>query len=181
MPFQGSPLDIQFKSIISAKGIENKFELLYFPFQQALGFMNNGSLDAVIVPEPIASKLEESGNAQRLITMFDIWSEINNGDGRSPQVSLFTTNNFISKNKNAIQKILELLKESTTLVSSLDSAVIEKYSNQFSMSQELFKKALHQTVYQINTPEENKAISQNYLIMTHYQNIPDDAFYYTEE
>ena len=143
--------------------------------------MNNGSLDAVIVPEPIASKLEESGNAQRLITMFDIWSEINNGDGRSPQVSLFTTNNFISKNKNAIQKILELLKESTTLVSSLDSAVIEKYSNQFSMSQELFKKALHQTVYQINTPEENKAISQNYLIMTHYQNIPDDAFYYTEE
>ena len=28
LPFQGSPLDIQFKSIISAKGIENKFQVI---------------------------------------------------------------------------------------------------------------------------------------------------------
>ncbi len=181
LPFQGSPLDIQFKSIISARGIENKFELLYFPFQQAIGLMNNGSLDAVIVPEPIASKLEESGNAKRLTTMFDIWSEINNGDGRSPQISLFTTNKFISKNKKATKDILNLLKESTAIVNNVDSTVIEKYSNQFSMSQDIFRKALHQTVYQVNTPEEDKLISQKYLLMTQYKNIPDDAFYYNAQ
>jgi NitT/TauT family transport system substrate-binding protein len=96
VPFPGSPLDFQTRTILRRKGLDPDRDLTisYAPPPQAAARLLQGRIDVAPLPEPLATTLEMNKGLVRLIAYTRAWAEINGGEAASPQVSLFATRSF---------------------------------------------------------------------------------------
>ena len=96
LPFPGSPLDFQTRYILKKKGINPEKDLFisYSPFSQTIPKLLKDQLDAAPIPEPLATNVIQSYGLMRLIDYKEAWAEVSGGNKLSPQVSLFSTEEF---------------------------------------------------------------------------------------
>jgi hypothetical protein len=94
LPFVGSPLDIQMRALLRLQLTDGKILVANRPLPETMQRWRSGELYAAVFPEPMATILETAGQAMRLADIADLWASVNNGERRSPQVSLFCKSGF---------------------------------------------------------------------------------------
>jgi NitT/TauT family transport system substrate-binding protein len=108
LPFPGSPLDFQTRFILSKEGIdpEKDLQISYSSFPHTVSRLLLGQIDAAPLPEPLATNLVLNKGLTRLIDYKEAWARVSGGEKGSPQVSLFSTDVFIQKEKKLIAELI---------------------------------------------------------------------------
>ncbi|HTP57401.1 MAG TPA: ABC transporter substrate-binding protein, partial [Spirochaetia bacterium] len=101
LPFPGSPLDFQTRALLSHAGLDpdRDVSISYGPFAQSVARVLSGQVDAAALPEPLATSVVGGNGLLRLVDFPKAWAELNNGDSRSPQVSLFCAKTFAASHR----------------------------------------------------------------------------------
>jgi len=158
IPFPGSPLDFQTRFILSKSGLDPDRDVIitYSPFSQTIPKLLMGKLDAAPLPEPLATNVEEGKNLYRLIDYKIAWANASGGDFRSPQVSLFCTEEYGSANENILMRLVNEWETHTRYVKENPGAgerVAKKYLD---FQPSVLEKAIKNTEYYIPPFAENR-------------------------
>lgn len=89
LPFAGSPLDRQVRALVSLSSEFTGITLQNAELAETLQRWAKCELCAAVFPEPIAARLISTGAGHRFADIASLWAQINHGERRSPQVSLF--------------------------------------------------------------------------------------------
>lgn len=89
LPFAGSPLDRQVRALALLSTAFTGINLQNAELTETLQRWGRGELCAAVFPEPIAARLVSTGAGYRFADIAALWAQINQGERRSPQVSLF--------------------------------------------------------------------------------------------
>jgi len=164
LPFPGSPLDFQTRYILKKKGINPEKDLFisYSPFSQTIPKLLKDQLDAAPIPEPLATNVIQSYGLMRLIDYKEAWAEVSGGNKLSPQVSLFSTEEFNRSRKILlIQFNREWQKASQFVVNNPgSSAALTK--DHLSLSADVIETAIKNTYYLIPSFEDNIKMVTDY-------------------
>jgi hypothetical protein len=177
VPFAKSPLDLQLRAILKNKKMTSAVTIEYGPPQQAVALLLSGKTDAVAVPEPIASQLEDDGKAIRLFQFRNEWAEVTNGDTRSPQVSLFAMNKWAGKHTKAIDGLLKMIGETVKETNSDPVHFAELYANRFNLTRGVINTGLANTLFDEPGFDETVKLCNDYMAKIGLQPI-DPQFYY---
>jgi len=159
LPFPGSPLDFQTRALLAHQGIdaEKDLSISYGPFAQSVARLLSGQLDAAPLPEPMATSVSGREGLLRLIDYSRAWAAVNGGDGRSPQVSLFSTAGFAASRKSLVLALVEAWRESSRAVSTDTSAVSDSFAAALELSADVVKEATRRTVFEVPDFAENES------------------------
>ena len=90
IPFPGSPLDFQSRTLLSFEKIDPDKDLTisYGPFAQSVQRLLVGQLDVAALPEPLATTVVRKNGLLRLVEYSQAWARLTGGDAQSPQVMI---------------------------------------------------------------------------------------------
>ncbi len=175
VPFQKSPLDLQLKTVLKRQNIENSIEIGYEAIGRQIPLLIAGKTDGIAIPEPFVSKLLAQNDYKILFSFYDKWKEINNGEGRTPQVSLFVKKEFGASNKAILLKIIDEIKSNISNIG--EEFIIEKYSKIFEIDKTTLTGALKRTYFEIPDRETSIGLSSEYENTIENIDIPPDFFF----
>ncbi len=157
IPFPGSPLDFQTRYILKRVGIDpdRNLSINYSPPSQTMARLIKGQLDAAPLPEPLASYLVSQKGLCRLIDYKEVWAELSDGDPRSPQVSLFTTQSFSRMNREFISRLMSHWGEAVQRVIANPEVMARKFSKILGFAEDVVSEAIRNTLYYLPSPSEN--------------------------
>ncbi len=157
LPFPGSPLDFQTRYILLKKGLnpDKDLKINYMPFNQTIGMLIKGKIDAAPLPEPLVTNLVVNKGLLRLIDYKEAWATINGGNEKSPQVSLFTLKDTAEKNRKLIAELVETWREISMEVAENPMEVGNRYAGCLSMPANVVGNAVGKTLYYVPSFREN--------------------------
>jgi NitT/TauT family transport system substrate-binding protein len=179
VPFAKSPLDLQTRVILEARGLAGKVSLEYAPPQQALALLLAGKLDAAALPEPLPSQLEAAGKAFRLARYQDLWKAVTGGEARSPQVSLFVLEPFAGSHAGFMNGFIAAVAASTAAVTADPAQAAAARATDFKLTPEIVKTGLDNTLLAVPPKAETRSLIMDYLKRLALPP-PDAAFFYGE-
>ncbi len=108
MPFPGSPLDFQSRTLLSFEKIDpdKDVSISFGPFAQSVQRLLAGQLDAAALPEPLATLVVRKNGLLRLVEYSQAWARFTGGDRQSPQVSLFATEGWARDHADLISPVI---------------------------------------------------------------------------
>jgi NitT/TauT family transport system substrate-binding protein len=177
VPFAGSPLDLQTRSILSSRNLLDKVLIEYAPPQQAVALVLAGKVDAAAVPEPLPSRLEETGKIFRLARYQDLWSEVTGGEARSPQVSLFVRKTFVVGHQRLITHLLKEVENTIVEVTADPESAAARHSATFQLSQQVVKNGLANTFFGMVSNREARILITDYMERIGLEDISPLFFY----
>ncbi len=147
VPFAGSPLELQMIAISRKNEALAGIKLEYAPMQQMGGLLLTGRADAAAMPEPVASRLLSSDKFHKVAAVADLWGQINGGDVRSPQISVFIKN---VDSVGGTDTILAINRELDAIIDDINKnkeKYARKYASVFNLSQKEMLSAINGTIY----------------------------------
>jgi ABC-type nitrate/sulfonate/bicarbonate transport system substrate-binding protein len=159
LPFPGSPLDFQTRAILARQGIDPAKDLFisYGAFAQSVARLLSGQVDAAALPEPVATSVVGKHGLVRLFEYSRAWAAVNGGDGRSPQVSLFSTEVFASSHRSLLLKLIEAWRESCRIISADPAAAAYSYAATLGLAPDVLAEATRRTLFDVPDLVENKS------------------------
>ncbi|MCI8635476.1 MAG: aliphatic sulfonate ABC transporter substrate-binding protein [Eubacterium sp.] len=85
-----------------------------------VNLMDNGSIDAAVVPEPWGTIMEKSGNAEILLDYNELF-----WDGNYPAALVVANGDFIKEHPQLVQEFLEMHESTTSFINQNPSAAQE--------------------------------------------------------
>lgn len=159
VPFAGSPLDQQLRALLRSQSLEGLVRIQYSPIPQQIPLLLSGQVQAISLPEPLASRLILQNGAYEVFSFSQAWGAIAQGDPRSPQVSLFALRNHKDSWGSVMPALLNALKATTKRVKELPEEVAPQYTEFFGLPTPLLIRGLTKTLLEITPFEaEKKAI-----------------------
>ncbi len=179
VPFAKSPLELQLKAIIKNEGLGDNIIINYSPSQQAIPMLLTGKTDAICVPEPLSSKLVLQNKTYVFFNFADKWGEINNGEKRSPQVSLFVNKDFAKNNNGFLKQFIQQIKNEVENIKKEPGNYSNKYSQLFELDINIIENGIKNTLFDIPNFKETKKICYDYLNKIEYskEEIEDQFFF----
>jgi NitT/TauT family transport system substrate-binding protein len=177
VPFAKSPLDLQLRAILAAGHLLDKVTIEYGPVQQAIPLLLAGKTDAIAVPEPFASDLEIKGNARRLFTFQVAWAGITGGEGRSPQVSLFTTRTFAETHEEFLRALLVLVRQETEALVINPIEAADTFADVFHAGRDVVLAGIKNTLFDLPATKDSIALCSDYITRIGLKQ-PESGFYY---
>lgn len=165
VPFAGSPLEVQLKTLLKSANLLDRVLIEYSPITQMPALLLQGKADAIAVPEPIVSRLISQGQARTLFSFAGEWGRLT-GDPRSPQVSLFVKSKDLDQNPELYRQLRNLIKQKAEGV--FRDADIDLISRKLELSPELVLKAMGNTLFSV--PDHS---TQLQLLQTYHTRIGD--------
>ncbi len=158
LPFPGSPLDFQTRALLAHEGIDpdKDLSISYGSFTQSVARLISGQIDAAALPEPIATSVVGTNGLLRLIEYSQAWSALNNKDGRSPQVSLFSTEAFASAHRRLLINLIEAWRESSREIAANPAAAAARFTSTLGLSQGVLEEATRRTLFEVPDFGENE-------------------------
>ena len=175
LPFPGSPLDFQTRYILARRGLnpDRDLRLIYLAFGQSVPLLLQGKLDAAALPEPLATDLVLNRGLSRLLDYGRAWAEAFGGDPRSPQVSLFATRAFLSKNAALVRRLVEAWARASEEVARDPEGTARAHAAALGLSPEVVAQAVGQTLFWVPSAEENfRRVTEYYEAVKGY--LPGD-------
>jgi NitT/TauT family transport system substrate-binding protein len=163
VPFANSPLDLQTRALLAAKGLTDKVTIEYAPPPQALALLLAGKLDAAALPEPLPSQLEAGGKATRLARYQDLWAEVTGGETRSPQVSLFARASFIRDQRVLIPDLMKALAAAVQAVVDSPGKAAAKHTAAFKLDPAVVQRGLGNTLFGVPGKGQDRALLDDYM------------------
>ncbi|AHC15922.1 ABC transporter substrate-binding protein [Salinispira pacifica] len=162
VPFEGSPIEVQISALLEELGLADEIELSYAPFPQAAGLLVQGKADAAVLVEPIASKLEASGNAFRFQTIQDSYALLSGGEMRSPQVSVFALEATAARVSDELEQLQDRLSRITAEIVEDPAYYGNKYAEYFELPAPVIQRGLQQALFDFPGEEEEVELIQLY-------------------
>ena len=157
LPFPGSPLDFQTRHILAHQGLnpDRDLQILYLAFGQSVPLLLKGQVDAAALPEPLATDLVLNQGLSRLLEYGQAWAEAAGGDPRSPQVSLFATRAYLSKNAALVRRLVAAWARESEEVGRDPRAAARAHAAAFGLAPEVLAAAAAQTIFWVPSEPEN--------------------------
>lgn len=187
LPLLGGPLDFLVRYFLDKEGIASEeINLVYKPLQNGARTFMMGKLDAILLPEPLVTKiLSNNDKASLSINIQDEWAKHHNGDGRIPFVGLFVSNNFLEENQQLTDSFNDYYKIGVKWVNNNPEEAAELAAKYYGMPAQLILKSFNRVKLDCYPVlEENKLIERYFRdIMTLYPEmiggkLPDESFYF---
>ena len=158
LPFPGSPLDFQSRALLAFEKIDPEKDLTisYGPFPQSVQRLLAGQLDAVALPEPLATAVVRKDGLTRLVQYSRAWARLTDGDGWSPQVSLFCTEGFARAHSQTIGAILATWTRASAIVTSNPSDAASLFAASLSTDRAVLEEATRNTLFAVPSIAENR-------------------------
>ena len=177
VPFAGSPLDLQLKSMLRKQNFLGKVKIQYLPIQQSIPFLLQKKIEGICVPEPLSSKLIIEKKAARVFSFAEKWGQLYRGQKKSPQVALFMKKSYYENNKIFYQTLLIKLQQIILHIKKNPEVLAEKYAEDFNLTKEILSTSIAETFFALPDYLSAVEISQSYLIQTLYPKLPENIFY----
>jgi NitT/TauT family transport system substrate-binding protein len=164
VPFPGSPLDFQTRTILHRQGLDPDREvtITYASPPQAVGQLLQGQIDAAPLPEPLATSLEADKKLVRLIAYTRAWAEVSGGEAASPQVSLFATRSFSREHEALIAALVAAWRLATEQVAADPEAFARSFAVFLELPPELAAVAVRHTLLKVPSFAENRRLVLGY-------------------
>ncbi|TVQ96970.1 MAG: ABC transporter substrate-binding protein [Spirochaetaceae bacterium] len=179
-PFEGSPIDIFLRAILDHRGLSDRIRIEYAPFPQAAALVGQGNADAAVLVEPIASRLEISGNAYRLMNLHDGWAEVSGGEARSPQVSLFARRRGVSQRAPKHALLEQRLRVAIEEIARDPAAVGARVAPALEVPPPIVQRAMMNTLFDLPSAAETRTLISDYARVMGLSE-PDVRLYRLEE
>jgi NitT/TauT family transport system substrate-binding protein len=187
LPLQGGPLDFLARYLASENGLdpETDLNLVYRALPGAAQLFMAGELDAIILPEPLATvSLANRESAELSMDIQKEWAKIH-GDERIPFVALFVNGNFAEENPQFTNIINGYYKQGVEWVNNNPEAAAQLASKHFEMPAPVLKKSYSRVNLNIYSEAESRELTELYFgeILEMYPDLlggslPDEEFYY---
>ena len=157
LPFPGSPLDFQTRYILIKKGVSPDLDvqISYMPFNQSIGMLIKGKIDAAPLPEPLVTNLVVNKGLLRLIDYKRAWADVNGGNEKSPQVSLFALKSTVERNKRLVIELVNAWREASREVTEKPIEMGKRYAKRLSMPGNIVGSAVGNTLYYVPSFRKN--------------------------
>ena len=164
LPFPGAPLDFQTRYILAQRGLDpdRDLRIIYLAFGQSAPLLLKGQLDAAALPEPLATDLVLNRGLSRLLDYGPAWAEAFGGDPRSPQVSLFATRAYLSKNAALVRRLVEAWARASSEVAADPQGTARDHAAALELAPEVVAQAVAQTLFWVPSLEENQRRVREY-------------------
>ena len=187
LPLQGGPLDFLARYLASKNGLdpEEDLNLVYRALPGGAQLFMAGELDAIILPEPLATiSLVRGENAEISMDIQKEWAKIN-GDQRIPFVALFANGNFTDEYPQFTDIINGYYKQGVDWVNNNPEAAAELASKHFEMPAPILKQSYSRVNLNIYSEAESRRLTELYFgeMLSMYPDLlggslPDEEFYY---
>jgi NitT/TauT family transport system substrate-binding protein len=164
VPFPGSPLDFQTRTILHRQGLDPDREvtITYASPPQAVGQLLQGQIDAAPLPEPLATSLEMNKGLIRLIAYTRAWAEVSGGEPASPQVSLFATRSFSHEKAGLITSLVSAWALATEQVVNDPETPARLFASALELPPDLIAAATRNTLLEVPSFSENRRLLIGY-------------------
>ena len=159
LPFPGSPLDFQTRALLAHAGVdaEHDVSITYGPFAQSVERLLTGQIDAAALPEPVATSVVGKSGLVRLLEYSHAWAGLNNGDGRSPQVSLFSTRAFASSHRQLLINLVDAWRESSREISADPKNAARAFASELGLGADVLGEATRRTLLEVPGFDDNES------------------------
>jgi len=164
LPFPGSPLDFQSRTLLANEKIDSDKDLTisYGAFAQSVQRLLAGQLDAAALPEPLATAVVKKNGLLRLVEYSQAWARFTGGDRQSPQVSLFTTEAYARNNAGIIAAVVAAWDAASRKITADPAEAAAQFAGALGIEQGILEEAARNTLLSVPTPAENKRRVQAY-------------------
>jgi NitT/TauT family transport system substrate-binding protein len=118
-------LNLLMESGLSVKSEGGSVEVVAVSYADMQGMLEQGQIDAALVPEPWGSILEEKCGAKLILDYDEIFAS-----GAYPTTVLIVNNDFYKRHKDIVQAFLEVHKETTDYIKNHKDETIETVNSQ---------------------------------------------------
>lgn len=159
LPFPGAPLDFQTRAILAHERLDpaRDLSISYGPFPQSLARLLAGQLDAVALPEPLATTAVTKNHLLRLFDYSRAWARAFGGDGRTPQVSLFATAKFAEAHRAVIAQVVSAWREASRQVSAKPADSAARFAPFLEIEPDVLTEASRRTLFDVPDALEDRA------------------------
>ncbi|MBN2402457.1 MAG: ABC transporter substrate-binding protein [Spirochaetes bacterium] len=178
VPFAKSPLELQLKAILKNENLLDRVIIDYAPIGQQVGFLLAGKAEGICVPEPLASKLILEKKAYEVFSFSEKWKEINDGDGRSPQVSLFTKKSFAKINAAFLRNIVKKLIKNINYIDKNPKELSLKYRDVFQIDNLVIERALEKVIFDLPESATGAELCRKYQEKIGNTTVIDEKFFF---
>jgi len=166
MPFPGSPLDFQSRTLLSFEKIDpdRDVTISFGPFPQSVQRLLAGQLDAAALPEPLATTVVKKNGLLRLVQYSQAWARLTGGDAQSPQVSLFATEGYARDHAALIASVVSVWDAASRRVTASPAGAAAQFAAALLVEPGILEEATRNTLLAVPSPAENKA-----RVLAYYQ------------
>jgi NitT/TauT family transport system substrate-binding protein len=159
LPFPGAPLDFQSRALLAFEKIDPDKDLTisYGPFAQSVQRLLAGQVDAVALPEPLATTMVKKNGLLRLIEYSAAWARLTGGNEQSPQVSLFATEGFTREHTEMLRALIGAWNAASRTVTANPAEAATHYSPVLLTDPEILEEATRHTLFAVPAIAENKS------------------------
>jgi ABC-type nitrate/sulfonate/bicarbonate transport system substrate-binding protein len=171
MPFPGSPLDFQSRALLAFDKLDPDKDVTfsYGPFPQSLQRLQAGQVDAVALPEPLATSVVRQNGLKRLVDYSKAWARLTGGDPQSPQVSLFTSEQYAADHRSLMAAVVAAWDAATRAVNADPAAAAAQFSAALAVDAGILEEATRNTLLAVPSPAENKTrVLAYYALVARY-------------
>jgi ABC-type nitrate/sulfonate/bicarbonate transport system substrate-binding protein len=164
LPFPGSPLDFQSRTLLSFEKIDpdKDVSISFGPFVQSVQRILAGQLDAAALPEPLATLVVRKNGLLRLVEYSQAWARFTGGDRQSPQVSLFATEGWARDHADLVTAVISAWAAASRMVTAAPGPASAAFAAALNTEPAILEEAARNTILTVPSPAENKARVQAY-------------------
>lgn len=153
IPFEGSPIEEVMAYFAKQEGLEWKKDItpIYLPFDASVALLKEGKLDAVVLPEPMVSLVENQSDVFVSLSLYDLWNKYDSKKQGYPQVGTFVNSEWAKTHPEIISTFNTALTEAIDEVQKDPSAAVEAVKDNFKIPAPKLITALGRTQYKIET------------------------------
>jgi ABC-type nitrate/sulfonate/bicarbonate transport system substrate-binding protein len=166
LPVVNGPLDVQLRTILKARGLQDKVKIDYAEPAQAMALLLAKKAHVAGLPEPLVSSLVLLKNAREISTFSQAWAPLNGGDGRAPQVSLLARKDFTTANRAFLVALLADVREVVGAIQSNPKFFAEKYALVLGLPAAVVERGLSKTQFEVPAPALASELYVTYLGLT---------------
>ena len=165
LPFPGSPLDFQTRAILAHEDLDPQRDLTisYGPFAQSVSRLLSGQIDAAALPEPIATTVVRRNGLLRLIEYSRAWARVSGGEERSPQVSLFATEQFVEAHRALIPQLVTAWRDASRQVAARPADAAALFASVLDIDPDILTEAVRRTLFDVPDFSDNTSQVMEYF------------------
>lgn len=164
IPFEGSPIDEMVGYLVTSDGLTWKKDItpVYSPFDSSIELLKQGKLDAVVLPEPMVTMVENQPNVFISLSLEEEWNKVTGSQNGYPQVASFVNPDWAAKNETFLTDFNLALASAIQSVQADPQAAIDLVKDQYKLSPEKLLKSVSRTRYLLLSGSDMQSAIENY-------------------
>ena len=159
LPFAESPLDLEVRALLRKLLPGKEVPIINAPLLQTFASFHQGKIAAAVLPEPMATVLEMSGEAFRLADIVELQRQAT-GRAHSPQVAL-----FVGQEKSPPPDFMAQFEESILRIRIAAAADLRHVAEGLAIGQPALERALSHAIFELPAVEEVRAREEIYATL----------------